>query len=324
MSGKNNLTDEVRPNGFPQRPTRFSKPSRSYRTLNCRGQLIVLDRPLVMGILNLTPDSFFDGGKFNSEDAALKHAEQMLNEGADILDLGAYSSRPDAEDISEEEELKRMIPALEAIVKRFPDTLISIDTFRSGVATKALEAGAHIINDISGGNLDKALPKVAARFNAPYICMHMKGTPQTMQKNLAVETRLIASQTTQPTEKHPTEKHPTETRLIASLQEFFAQRVPELVQQGVNDVIIDPGFGFGKTLEQNYELVDRLSDFAIFDKPILVGVSRKSMIRLKYGESAEQTLKGTIEVNRQLLQNGADILRVHDVKEAAQLVNSMP
>ena len=297
MSGKNNFLAEG------ERPPRFLKPRRSYqaKTINCRGQLIVLDRPLVMGILNLTPDSFFDGGKFNSEDAALKHAEQMLNEGADILDLGAYSSRPDAEDISEEEELKRMIPALEAIVKRFPDTLISIDTFRSGVATKALEAGAHIINDISGGNLDKALPKVAARFNAPYICMHMKGTPQTMQKNLAVE-----------------------TRLIASLQEFFAQRVPELVQQGVNDVIIDPGFGFGKTLEQNYELVDRLSDFAIFDKPILVGVSRKSMIRLKYGESAEQTLKGTIEVNRELLQNGADILRVHDVKEAAQLVNSMP
>jgi dihydropteroate synthase len=267
------------------------------RTLNCIGRLVVLDRPLVMGILNLTPDSFFDGGKFNSVDAALNRAEQMLNEGADILDLGAYSSRPGAEDISEEEELNRLIPAMEAIVTRFPDALISVDTFRSGVAEKALEIGAHIINDISGGNLDEALPSVAAHFNAPYICMHMKGTPQTMQKTILVE-----------------------TRLIASLHEFFAQRVPELIKQGVNDVIIDPGFGFGKTLEQNYELVNRLSDFTIFDKPILVGVSRKSMIRLKYGASAEQTLQGTIEVNRQLLQNGADILRVHDVKDAVALL----
>ncbi|MGB0917189.1 MAG: dihydropteroate synthase [Flavobacteriales bacterium] len=266
------------------------------KTLNCRGRLIVIERPLVMGILNLTPDSFFDGGQFNSVDAALKHADQMLNEGADILDLGAYSSRPGAEDISEEEELNRLIPALDAIVKRFPKALISIDTFRSGVAGKALEVGAHIINDISGGNLDSELPEVAAKFNAPYICMHMKGTPQTMQKNIE------------------------ETPCMASVLEFFAHRVPELVQKGVKDVIIDPGFGFGKTLEQNYEMVEHLSDFAILGKPILVGVSRKSMIRLKYGESVKQTLKGTIEVNRQLLQNGADILRVHDVKEAVELI----
>jgi dihydropteroate synthase len=284
MSSKNSLTNE-------DRPTRFSKPSRS---LNCRGRLVILDRPLVMGILNLTPDSFFDGGKFNSADAALERAEQMLEEGADILDLGAYSSRPGADDILEEEELKRMMPTLEAIVSKFPDALISIDTFRSGVAQKALEMGAHMINDISGGNLDKELPMVAAKYNAPYICMHMNGTPQTMQQNLV------------------------ETPSMVSLLEFFAHRVPQLVQQGVNDVIIDPGFGFGKTLEQNYELVDRLSDLAIFGKPILVGVSRKSMIKKKYGESPEQTLQGTIEVNRQLLQNGADILRVHDVKEAIQ------
>lgn len=271
----------------------------------------MIDRPLVMGILNLTPDSFFDGGKFNSVDAALKHSEQMLAEGADILDLGAYSSRPGAENISEEEELNRLLPSLEAIVSSFPDALISIDTFRSGVATKALEVGAHIINDISGGNLDENLPTVAAKFNAPYICMHMKGTPQTMQQNL-VETRFIAS-------KDKTDK-PPETRTIASLLEFFAHRVPKLIEQGLKDVIIDPGFGFGKTLEQNYEMVEHLSDFAILDKPILVGVSRKSMIRLKYGETPEQTLKGTIEVNRQLLLNGADILRVHDVKEAVGLV----
>ncbi|MCF8277659.1 MAG: dihydropteroate synthase [Flavobacteriales bacterium] len=289
MSGKNSLTNE-------DRPTRFSKPNRS---LNCRGRLVILDRPLVMGILNLTPDSFFDGGKFNSVDAALKHAEQMLNEGADILDLGAYSSRPGADNISEEEEFNRLLPALEAIVSQFPDALISIDTFRSVVAKKALEIGAHIINDISGGNLDSELPAVAAKFSAPYICMHMKGTPQNMQKNL--------------------ERKPITPEVLS----FFAQRVPQLVKQGVNDVIIDPGFGFGKTFDQNYELVDRLGDFAIFGKPILVGVSRKSMIKKKYGESPEQTLRGTIEVNRQLLQNGADILRVHDVKEAVEIISEL-
>ena len=266
------------------------------KTLNCRGKLVALDQPLVMGILNLTPDSFFDGGKFNSIEGAVKRAEQMLTEGADILDLGAYSSRPGAEDISEDEELNRLIPALEAIVKCFSDALISVDTFRSVVAEKALQVGAHIINDISGGNLDSNLPEVAATFNAPYICMHMKGTPQTMQKNL--------------------KQKPVTPEVLS----FFANRVPELINKGVKDVIIDPGFGFGKTLEQNYEMVENLSDFSIFGKPILVGVSRKSMIRLKYGESAEQTLKGTIEVNRELLKNGADILRVHDVKEAVELI----
>lgn len=266
------------------------------KTLNCRGRLVSIERPLVTGILNLTPDSFFDGGKFNEVDAAIKRAEQMLEEGADILDLGAYSSRPGAEHISEEEELNRMIPALTEIIKRFPDALISIDTFRSRVAEEVLEVGAHIINDISGGNLDSELPTVSAKHNAPYICMHMKGTPQTMQKNLQQEP------------------------IMPQVLSFFAHRVPDLIEQGLKDVIIDPGFGFGKTLEQNYEMVEQLSDFAILGKPVLVGVSRKSMIRLKYGESAEQTLQGTIEVNRQLLQNGADILRVHDVKEAVGLV----
>lgn len=279
MSGKNNLLSKS-------------------RTLNCRGRLLQLDRPLVMGILNLTPDSFFDGGKFNSVDTALNRAEQLLNDGADILDLGAYSSRPGADDISEEEELARMMPTLEAIVSRFPDALISIDTFRSGVASKTMEVGAHIINDISGGNLDADLPLVAARFRAPYICMHMRGTPQTMQNGL------------------------TETSGLLPVMEFFAQRVPALVQQGANDVIIDPGFGFGKTLEQNYQLVERLSDLSIFGKPILVGVSRKSMIRLRYGDSEAQTLKGTMEVNRLLIRNGADIIRVHDVKEAIEVVTN--
>ena len=266
------------------------------KTVNCRGRLVVIDRPLVMGILNLTPDSFFDGGKYNSVYAALQRAEEMQNDGAEILDLGSYSSRPGAENISEEEELNRLIPSLEAIATQFPDALISVDTFRSGVAEKALEVGADIINDISGGNLDSELSEVAAKYNVPYICMHMKGTPQSMQKDL--------------------EQKPITPEVLS----FFAHRVPELIQKGVKDVIIDPGFGFGKTLEQNYEMVDSLSDFSILGKPILVGVSRKSMIRLKYGESAEQTLNGTIEVNSELLRNGADILRVHDVKQAVELI----
>jgi dihydropteroate synthase len=185
---------------------------------------------------------------------------------------------------------------LETIVKELPEALISIDTFRANVAEKAMEIGAHIINDISGGNLDEELPKVAARCNAPYICMHMKGTPQTMQKGLK------------------------EKPIVPEVLSFFAQRVPELTRIGVNDVIIDPGFGFGKTFDQNYEMVERLSDFAILGKPILAGISRKSMIRLKYGDSEAQTLKGTIEVHRKLIQNGADILRVHDVKETVELI----
>ena len=260
---------------------------------------MVMNRPLIMGILNLTRDSFFDGGKYNSVDEGLNRAEKMLEEGADILDLGAYSSRPGAEHISEGEELNRLLPTLEEIVKRFPKTLISIDTFRSGVAEKALDAGAHIINDISGGNLDSELPAVTAKYNAPYICMHMKGNPQTMQQDLK------------------------EQSVMPEVLSFFAHRVPELAKTGVKDVIIDPGFGFGKTLEQNHEMVRQLSDFAIFEKPVLVGVSRKSMIRLKYGESDDQTLKGTIEVHRELLQNGADILRVHDVKEAVELLKDL-
>lgn len=266
------------------------------RTLNCRGKLVLLDRPLVMGILNLTPDSFFDGGKYNCADAALARAEQILEEGADIIDVGAYSSRPGAEHINEEAELNRLLPTLEEFVKRFPKALISIDTFRSGVAKKALGLGAHIINDISGGNLDSQLPAVAAKFNAPYICMHMKGNPQNMQEGLK------------------------EKSIMPDMLSFFAHRIPKLAKTGVKDVIIDPGFGFGKTLEQNYEMVNKLSDFAILGKPILVGVSRKSMIRLKYGDSSDQTLNGTIEVHKELLQNGANILRVHDVKEAVELI----
>ncbi len=250
-----------------------------------------------MGILNLTPDSFFDGGRYNSVDAALSQTEKMLREGADIIDLGAYSSRPGAEHISEEEELKRLLPCLKAIVTKFPDSIISIDTFRSNVAEKAMGTGAHMINDISGGNLDAELPKVAARCNAPYICMHMKGNPRTMQHD------------------------PVERPIMPEVVSFFAQRVPELVRSGLNDVIIDPGFGFGKTFEQNYEMVEHLSELALFDKPIMVGVSRKSMIRLKYGKKKEETLKGSAEVHRILLQNGADILRAHDVKEAVEMID---
>jgi len=298
MNGKSNFLNNLE----NETSMKFSKPRRS-KTLNCRGQLLVLDRPKVMGILNLTPDSFFDGGRYNSVNAALKHTENMLRDGADIIDLGAYSSRPNADHISEEEELKRLLSPLKEIVKRFSDTVFSIDTFRSRVAQKALEMGAHIINDISGGNLDAELPNIAAQFNAPYICMHMKGNPQTMQDGVG-------------------EAEPVETQNMESILAFFAQRVPELVQTGINDVIIDPGFGFGKTVEQNYQMVNRFSEFSIFGKPILAGVSRKSMIRKKYGGSDSETLKGTNEVHRQLLKNGVDILRVHDVKNIFDTINA--
>jgi len=249
-----------------------------------------------MGIINLTPDSFYDGGTLNSLSDLLKRAEKHLTEGATFLDLGAYSSRPGAENISANEELKRLLGPVNTVRKEFPGAFISIDTFRSEVALAALDSGADLINDISGGNFDPELPKVAAHNNAPYICMHMRGNPQNMQKNL------------------------TEEKVMPDLLKFFSFRIKELQNLGIKDVIIDPGFGFGKTLVQNYEIVDHLADLEIFRCPILIGVSHKSMIRTKYGESPENTLRGTIEVHRELLKNGAGILRVHDVNEAVELL----
>jgi dihydropteroate synthase len=266
------------------------------RTLNCRGRLLTFRKPLVIGVINLTPDSFHDGGKLGSTDAAVDHAGAMLADGAAILDLGAYSSRPGATDISPEEERDRLLPPLVAIRAAFPEAFISVDTFRSDVANAALECGADMINDISSGALDVELPRVAAAANVPYIAMHMRGTPQTMQQNLA------------------------EGSILAEMLGSFGRKIPELRQLGLKDVILDPGFGFGKTLAQNYELARNLEAFKMFDCPVLVGVSRKSMVNKVIGSTPATALNGTTALHALLLRNGADILRVHDVREAVEAV----
>lgn len=258
--------------------------------------MLNVDRPLVMGILNLTPDSFFDGGALQSPQQTIDRAGQMLSDGASILDMGAYSSRPNAEHISEQEEAERLLPALEQVRKAFPETFISIDTFRSSVAEAALQAGADIINDISGGNLDPELPQTAAKYHAPYIAMHMRGTPQTMQQDLQ------------------------EKPILAEVLTFFSKRTAELKAVGLHDIIIDPGFGFGKTLAQNYELAQHLDAFGMFGQPVLVGVSRKSVLNKLLGITPVTALNATTALHSQLLQRGADILRVHDVKEAVEAV----
>jgi dihydropteroate synthase len=266
------------------------------RTLNCRGRLLTFRKPLVMGVINLTPDSFHDGGKLGSTDAAVDHAGAMLADGAAILDLGAYSSRPGATDISPEEERDRLLPPLVAIRAAFPEAFISVDTFRSDVANAALECGADMINDISSGALDVELPRVAAAANVPYIAMHMRGTPQTMQQNLA------------------------EGSILAEMLGSFGRKIPELRQLGLKDVILDPGFGFGKTLAQNYELARNLEAFAVFGCPVVAGISRKSMVNKVIGSTPATALNGTTALHALLLRNGADILRVHDVREAVEAV----
>ncbi len=264
------------------------------QTLNCRGKLLDLSTPVVMGILNLTPDSFYDGGEINSIDAAIEKCSLMLEEGAAIIDVGAYSSRPGAEDISEEEELKRLLPYLKELVINFPDAVFSVDTFRANVAEKAIENGASIINDISGGN-DEMFQTVR-ELGVPYILMHIKGTPQTMQQNLK------------------------EGKILNEVIMYFSEKLNKLHKLGVNDIILDPGFGFGKTLEQNYELLKAFEQFRIFDKPVLAGISRKSMINKVLGTKPEAALNGTTVLNTLLIEKGAAILRVHDVKEAVEAV----
>lgn len=266
------------------------------KTLNCRGRLLVINCPLVMGIINLTPDSFHDGGKFNNPTDALKRAEKLLIEGATILDLGAYSSRPNAEHISEQEEKERLLPILKAIRTEFPDALISIDTFRSSIANVALDVGADMINDISGGNLDAQLPKIAVAYNVPYVCMHMLGTPQTMQHQAV------------------------DGQIMPEILRFFSYKIAALTADGLHDIILDPGFGFGKTLDQNYELARHLSELGVFNQLILVGVSRKSMINKVLDTVPETALNGTTALHARLLAFGADILRVHEVKEAVEAV----
>ncbi len=265
-------------------------------TLNAGGRLIDLSSPKVMGIINLTPDSFYAGSRKQDIDSALHLAEKMLNEGATFLDLGAYSSRPDAEDISIQEETDRLLPVVEAIASNFPDFILSIDTFRSPVASAAIGAGAHIINDISGGQLDTEMFATVARLQVPYILMHMKGTPQTMKNEAHYED------------------------VFAEVFDYFVDRYQKLKLLGVKDVIIDPGFGFAKKAEHSYALMSRLQDFNILQLPILAGVSRKSMIYRFLKVTADKALNGTTVLNTIALTKGANILRVHDVKEAVEAV----
>ena len=265
-------------------------------TLNCNGRLIVVDKPLVMGIINITPDSFYEGSRVNSVDAILRKAELMIIEDADILDIGGQSTRPGSEKIKPEEELRRVVPAIEAILKAFPGTLISIDTFHASVAREAGNAGALIVNDISAGNFDPEMMGTVAAMNIPYICMHMKGEPDRMQNN------------------------PHYENVTAEVLDFLADKVTACVQAGIKDIIIDPGFGFGKNIRHNFTLLRELSAFRILDKPIMVGLSRKSTIYKTLGISADEALNGTTVLHTIALMNGANILRVHDVKEAKEAV----
>ena len=266
------------------------------KTLRVGGKIIDLSIPKVMGILNLTPDSFFKDSRIQTEKQLLQEAEKMLTQGADFLDLGAYSSRPGATDISSEEEEKRLIPAVKQIAKTFPEALLSIDTFRASIAEKAIETGAHLINDISGGNRDTELFKTVGRLKVPYILMHIKGTPQNMATHNQYE------------------------NMIQEICFYFSEKIESLKQAGVNDIILDPGFGFAKDITQNFELLKHLHDFHFLGLPILAGLSRKSMIWKSLNILPEQALNGTTVLNTLAIHAGASILRVHDVKEAKECI----
>ncbi len=265
-------------------------------TINCNGTLINLSSPKVMGILNITPDSFFDGGRYQSEAELLKQVAAMLKDGATFIDIGAYSSKPNASFVSEKEERERLLPVVELILKEFPNSLLSIDTFRSDIAKSAIELGAAIINDISAGIEDKNMLQTIAQYNVPYIMMHKRGTPQTMQTLTDYD------------------------RIIKDLLFYFSERIAEARKLGINDIIIDPGFGFAKTTAQNFELLNGLEGFKITDLPFLVGLSRKSMIYKTLNTTAGSALNGTTALHMVALSKGASLLRAHDVKEAVECV----
>lgn len=265
-------------------------------TINCKGELVDLSSPKVMGILNITPDSFFDGGKYKSDADFLNQTEKMLSEGATFIDVGAYSSRPNAVFVSEEEETKRLTPILVLLVKEFPEIILSIDTFRAEVAKAAIDSGATIINDISAGLLDDKMLQVIADEKVPYIMMHMRGTPQTMTTLTDYED------------------------IVKEMIFYFSERIAAARSLGINDIIIDPGFGFAKTIEQNYEVLQKLELFQMLELPLLSAISRKSMIYKVLGTNAQEALNGTTFLNTISLMKGAKILRVHDVKEAVECV----
>jgi dihydropteroate synthase len=285
-------------NGLKSHKTLYSKDTVFYskKTLNLKGNILDLSEPAVMGILNITPDSFYDGGAYEGEKKVIERAGQMLEEGAKIIDVGGYSSRPDADDISVGEELKRIVPAIRQIKKEFSSAYISIDTFRSEVAKAAVDEGACMVNDISGGELDEKMFPLIAELNVPYVIMHMRGTPQTM-KNLT-----------------------DYKNATLDIIEYFQKKIFALKQLGVKDMVIDPGFGFAKSADQNYELLKNLNYFKSLNLPVLAGLSRKSMIWKKLGTDAQGALNGTTVLNTIALTKGADILRVHDVKAAIEAI----
>lgn len=266
-------------------------------TLKINDKKLVFTKPIIMGILNVTPDSFYDGGKFNSEKDILLHVEKMIGEGATIIDIGVASTRPGAEEITEKHELERLLKVLNLIILHFPDTIISVDTYRSFIARAVIEKGAHIINDISGGTFDTNMFEVIAERQVPYIMMHIQGTPKNMQQN------------------------PQYENVVNEIKFFFQHQLTKLKQLGVTkNIILDPGFGFGKTLEHNYELLYHLNSFKDLGYSIMAGVSRKSMINKVLKIKPQNALNGTIILNTIALLNGANILRVHDVKEAAESI----
>ena len=265
-------------------------------TINCKGNLIDLSQPKVMGILNITPNSFYDGGKYKEENQVLNQVEKMIQDGATFIDVGAYSSKPNAEFVSEQEELNRLLPITDLLLNKFPNILLSVDTYRSQVAKKAVENGVAIVNDISAGILDEKMIETVAKLQVPYIMMHMKGNPQTMQSLANYED------------------------VVKEMILYFSERIQVARSFGMNDIIIDPGFGFAKTLEQNYEVLQKLELFSILELPLLAGISRKSMIYKTLQNSPEEALNGTTVLNTIALQKGAKILRVHDVKEAMECV----
>ncbi len=262
--------------------------------LNCRGKLISLEKPLIMGILNITPDSFFDGDRYTDETSWLKHTEKMLAEGADIIDVGCVSTRSGAKAIDENEEIRKTITVLTSLIKNFPEIIISIDTYRAKVANEAVNAGAAIINDISGGVMDPQMYQTIARLNIPYILMHIQGTPEIMQQN------------------------PSYQDVTKEIINFFSDKTNQLRRMGINDIIIDPGFGFGKTQKHNFQLLREMHFMKFVGHPLLIGISRKSMIWKTLKSSPGEALNGTTVLNTVALLNKTNILRVHDVKEARE------
>ena len=265
-------------------------------TINLRGKLMNFSVPKIMGILNITPDSFYDGGRYNSKEKIQRQIEKMIISGVDIIDVGGYSSRPGAKDISIEDELNRVIPVIEIIKKKFPETIVSIDTFRSRVASEAIISGADIVNDISGGNLDSNMFETVSKHKVPYILMHMRGNPENMMSKTNYE------------------------NVTKDVCKYFSQKIDKAHSCGINDIIIDPGFGFSKTTQQNYELLNNLEFFKEFQRPIIIGISRKSMIYKTLNTTPEKALNGSSVLHTISLMKGANILRTHDVKEAVECV----